>query len=269
MVSTYDRKMPLKAVVLLVAVLGLGSTAVADQSSEEARHHFQAGTAAFNLGEFKAAADEYKAAYKLRPDPVFLYNIGQAYRMANDYEQALFFYRSYLHNTPDAANRQEVEERIRVLEEQRKKIEQPPNSPQPPSPETSTTPSTTTPPPPAAPSPSPSPSPSAGATPARPAGSAKLRLAGIVTGSVGVAALAAGIGLFVVGNQAADSQNHAGAGAVFDPTAESHAHAFQPAGVALMVSGGVLAVGGVTLFVIGRRGHDERNSVAARDGGAL
>jgi len=263
--------MPSKAsIVVLLVCVGLGSQAAADQASEEARHHFQAGTAAFNLGEFKAAADEYKAAYKLRPDPVFLYNIGQAYRMANDYDQALFFYRSYLHNTPNAPNRVEVEERIRVLEEQRKKIDQPPNSPQPPSGDTSMTPPTTTPPtttPPATtPTPTPTPAAAPSTTSSQPAGSAKLRLAGIVTGGVGVAALAAGIGLFVVGKQAADSQNHAG---VFDPTAESHAHAFQPAGVALLITGGVLVAGGVTLFVIGRRHGERTNNVAARDGGAL
>ena len=267
--------MPSKSfvLVLLLALVGHASTAIADPASEEARRHFQAGTAAFNLGEFKAAADEYKAAYKLRPDPVFLYNIGQAYRMANDYEQALFFYRSYLHNTPSAPNRKEVEERIRVLEEQRAKIEQPPNSPQTPSGETSvpspatTTTTTATPPAPTpTPTPAAAPSPSPATTSERAAGSPKLRLAGIVTASVGVAALAAGIGLFVVGRQAADSQNRAG---TFDPTAESHAQAFQPAGVALLVSGGVLTAGGVTLFVLGRRGQAERTTTAARDGGAL
>jgi tetratricopeptide (TPR) repeat protein len=86
--------------------------------NDTARSHFDEGTKAFNLGEFTRAVEEYKAAYKLKPDPVFLYNIAQSYRLANDLANALFFYRSYLHSTPDAPNRHEVETRIETLDKQ-------------------------------------------------------------------------------------------------------------------------------------------------------
>ena len=100
----------------------LGSAAVraepARGAADDAKRHFEDGSKHYHLGEFKEAAEEYKAAYKAKPDPVFLYNIAQSYRLANDFGQALFFYRSYLTSTPDTANRAEIEERIRKLEAQ-------------------------------------------------------------------------------------------------------------------------------------------------------
>ena len=105
---------------VVVMLAGLPSVAraadAAGSADVEAHHHFDEGTKLFNLGEFVGAIVEYKAAYKARPDPVFLYNIAQAYRQSNDLAQAVFFYRSYLRTAPRAENRQEVEERVRKLE---------------------------------------------------------------------------------------------------------------------------------------------------------
>src|SRR5262245_20698693 len=54
-----------------------------------ARKHYAEGTKAFNLGEFQRAITEYRAAYNAKPDPVFLYNIAQAYRLAGDLTNSL------------------------------------------------------------------------------------------------------------------------------------------------------------------------------------
>jgi tetratricopeptide (TPR) repeat protein len=105
---------------LAVALFGSGALAAPppDPAIAEARKHFADGSKAYNLGEFDVAVREYKAAYNAKPDPVFLYNIAQAYRLANDLSQALFFYRSYLRNQPNTPNRKEIDERIRQLESQ-------------------------------------------------------------------------------------------------------------------------------------------------------
>ena len=101
-------------VVLAVGLLGTAAQAAPpDAAVVEARKHFEDGTKAFNLGEFDRAIAEYKAAYNAKPDPVFLYNIAQSYRLSNDLSQALFFYRSFLRNQPNTPNRKEIEERIR------------------------------------------------------------------------------------------------------------------------------------------------------------
>ena len=99
----------------------------------EARRHYEEGSKAFALGEFSRAVSEYRAAYNSKPDPAFLYNIAQAYRLAGDLQQALFFYRSFLSQLPATPNRSEVERRITDLSDQVQRQKQitmtPPNSP--------------------------------------------------------------------------------------------------------------------------------------------
>src|SRR5437016_9022712 len=77
-----------------------------------ARRAYDLGTKAYNLGDFPTAIAHYKDAYNNVAEPAFLYNIAQAYRLANDLPQALFFYKSYVRNLPDAGNRAEVDARI-------------------------------------------------------------------------------------------------------------------------------------------------------------
>ncbi len=84
----------------------------------EARAHYQKGTALFNLGEYGDAADEYKLAYKSLPEPVFLYNIAQAYRLQGDLQKAAFFYVSYARNAKDPVTKREAETRARKIEAQ-------------------------------------------------------------------------------------------------------------------------------------------------------
>jgi len=117
------------AVFLLASALLPAARAQAQKARvEEAKRHYEEGTTAFNLGDYQTAITEYKAAYKLRPEPVLLYNIGQSCRLANDLQQAVFFYRAYLRNATNAPNRHEVEERISRLEEQIALQRSPPNN---------------------------------------------------------------------------------------------------------------------------------------------
>lgn len=118
---------------IVVSVMLLGLVAVAHASPvDDARQHYQAGTAAFNLGDFAKAVIEYKAAYTAKQDPTFLYNIAQAARLAGDLPTALFFYKSFLRNMPNAPNKQEVRDRISSLETQIQEQRRPPNETAPP-----------------------------------------------------------------------------------------------------------------------------------------
>lgn len=111
----------------LVAALVAGAPSSAsgaeppESPDAAARRHYEAGRKAFDLGEFDKAIVAYKEAYKLKPDPAFLFNIAQSCRLSNDPAQAAFFYRSYLRNRPDAPNRDEVEERIKQMDEAARK----------------------------------------------------------------------------------------------------------------------------------------------------
>jgi iron complex outermembrane receptor protein len=124
-------------VVAVLASSGKRALASSDDSGQraEARHHYQAGLAHFNLREYKPAIDEFQAAYRLLPDPVFLYNLGQAYRLDDNPDQALYFYRAYLRTSEDAPNRREVEDRIKALQKviaDKQKLATPPDHALPP-----------------------------------------------------------------------------------------------------------------------------------------
>ncbi len=127
--------MKFRLIVLLAIGLSAGGIARAGNRDAEAKEHYEEGTKAFNLGEFKRAIEEYRKAYQAKPEPVLLYDIAQSYRLSNDLTNAVFFYRSYLRNSPNASNRREIDERIRKLEaqlqEQHQVTTQPPNTPVP------------------------------------------------------------------------------------------------------------------------------------------
>ncbi len=83
---------------------------------EEMRRHHDRGTIQYNLGQFEDAVSEYRKAYEIKAEPVFLFNIAQAYRQLGAADKALFFYKRYLSTAPAASNRLQVEERIAELE---------------------------------------------------------------------------------------------------------------------------------------------------------
>ena len=86
--------------------------------TQRAKDLFQQGTTLFNIGEFDKAIAAWQEGYKEKPDPGFLYNIGQAYRLKGDGNKAIFFYRGYLRNSPRATNRAEIEAKIEALQKE-------------------------------------------------------------------------------------------------------------------------------------------------------
>jgi hypothetical protein len=106
-----------KGLVLALALASvlLATPARADDAAQ-AKELFQQGTTLFNVGEFDKAIEAWQDGYKAKPDPGFLFNIAQAYRLKGDNQKAIFFYRGYLRNSPKAANRADVEARIAALQ---------------------------------------------------------------------------------------------------------------------------------------------------------
>jgi hypothetical protein len=104
--------------IFIALALGLlaGGARAQQDASKRARDAFAEGTTFFNLGQWDKAVESWQLGYKYKPDPIFLYNIAQAYRLAENHERAVFFYKSYLRNSPKAPNRLEVQERIDQLQ---------------------------------------------------------------------------------------------------------------------------------------------------------
>src|SRR4029079_11921655 len=73
---------------------------------------------------------EFRAAYAISSAPGLLFNIAQSFRLKKDYEQATYFYQTYLRLKPDAPTRQDVEDRLKemeaAIEEQKKMQTKPP-----------------------------------------------------------------------------------------------------------------------------------------------
>ena len=97
------------ALLLLLAL----SSATPDQA---ARKHFEHAEKLYALGKFQDALTEYEAAYEAKPLAGFLFNIGQCYRNLGNYKQAVFSFKKYLDEKPDARNRDAVEGLIADLE---------------------------------------------------------------------------------------------------------------------------------------------------------
>jgi tetratricopeptide (TPR) repeat protein len=105
----------------------------ANADEATAKQKFEDGRTAYRLGDFDLAITDWKAGYQLKHDPIFLYNIAQAYREKADFEHAIFFYQSYLKDAPEAPNRAAVDQRIEEmkhsLEEQKATTKRPPSGP--------------------------------------------------------------------------------------------------------------------------------------------
>lgn len=103
-----------------------GATKTEDQKKTEAKALYDKGITHYNLGEFDPAIAAFREAYAISSAPGLLFNIAQSFRLKKDYEQASYFYATYLRLKPDATNRADVEARIAEMNtmlEQQKKLQ--------------------------------------------------------------------------------------------------------------------------------------------------
>ena len=84
---------------------------------EEARMLFEAGRVAYAAGRFEDALGYFERTHEMSGRTVLLYNVGSAADKLRRDSVALTAFRSYLEAVPAADNREEVEARIRVLEQ--------------------------------------------------------------------------------------------------------------------------------------------------------
>ena len=276
--------------LLVTLVLVLASPARGDESTtEQAKQHYENGSKQYDLGHWDEAIREYETAYELRPDPSFLYNLAQAYRRKGDAKRALDLYRNYLVKTPKSPLRVEIEERIKSLQKQIDEansakpalpaLEPPATPPGPPAspaigavpaaaPAISSPPAGPEPTPEAPPATTPvSPPPEqvaqAAATPAEtpsvptvadtvpPTKPGRvLRIAGIATGAVGVAAVVMGV---VFGARARNLSKQVTDAPQFNPSDDSAGKVSQT-GQWLFYAGGAVAIAaGASLYYLGVR----------------
>ncbi len=222
-----------------VSLLAAAAAAVAEprpaDPAARARALFAEGDSHFRLREYDQAIARFKEAYRLEPAPLLLFNLAQAYRLAGDCRQAAWFYDRFAHSGADAAAIAAAEEQRTAMRRCVARLD-----------------ATT-----------------AARRPTAPRSA--LTWVGVGVGVAGVAAVAAGAGFaYRAGDQAA--QRDAACGDADGCTA-SQARGFDDAGrtasraaIGLFTAGGVMIAGGVTMYVLGRRGP--RVTIRPRDGGA-
>lgn len=86
---------------------------------DEAKKRYANGQKLYEAGEFKAAVDEFKEAYRLTKNPLLLYNIGFVYDRMDDTSLALHYYNKFLADAAEGPKthdrRVEVDGRVTAL----------------------------------------------------------------------------------------------------------------------------------------------------------
>src|SRR6516165_9169885 len=120
--------------IVLAALLAQATTALAqpapaptpapdpaggDAGDKKARAKalYEKGLSHYNLGEFNEAVNAFREAYAIEAAPGLLFNMAQSFRLKKDYEQAIYFYQTYLRLKPDASNRADVEARLQEMQQ--------------------------------------------------------------------------------------------------------------------------------------------------------
>ncbi|MBN2573532.1 MAG: hypothetical protein JXP73_03115 [Deltaproteobacteria bacterium] len=194
-------------------------------------------------GDFRKGVDILADLYVRTDDPTYIYNQGRCYEQNHQWVNAIDRFREYLRKTEDlpADVSADVEKHIaeckHLWEEENPK---PAPQPEPPPPAVAPAPAA---PPPAVVVALPQPLPPA---PVASPGSL-LRTTGVVIGSVGLAALAAGVGLNLKANSLADTANQS-----YNPDAELSHKSYKTGAIVSYGIGGAALLTGATLYLVGR-----------------
>ena len=239
-------------ITIVVVLLAAFTVATAD-NKKIAREAYQRATKQYNLGEYQRALEAFTEAYNAVPDPSLLFNLGQCQRQLGAKQKAVTLYKSYLREASSPPNGDEVRRIIAGLEEAIEKdrvaAAVPPNGPM------QNTPPTADPPAGRSESPAPEVAPTKVAVAASVQRSGRTKVAaGAGVAALGVVALVAGAALEGIAKKSADQLTADGrADRPFDPAAFDRGKTLDRSGIALLAVGGVAAVVGIVVTVIGLR----------------
>jgi tetratricopeptide (TPR) repeat protein len=110
------RAIAVAVVVTLVAPSRAQAAPPSAAAVREAKAHYAQGKALQDLGKWDEAIAEYQAAYKLSLLPSLLFNIGQCYRLKGDKQKAVDAYQAYLAAAPEGSAADEAHEYVATLQ---------------------------------------------------------------------------------------------------------------------------------------------------------
>lgn len=112
----------LAAAVAALAALCAPTVAQPEPSADggdveaHAKAFFEAASKAYEAKDYANAVENFRKAYALLPDALFLYDIAQSYRQLHDCENARGYYRSYVRIAPTADNRDKAQRFLDEME---------------------------------------------------------------------------------------------------------------------------------------------------------
>lgn len=125
--------MKLRILLILSIVAWAAVASAQDASLKKAQEAFDQAQVQYLQGNYDDAAAGFKAAYDARPFPQFLYNIGASYHMkgkktadVDAYTKAVDYYKRYIAEDPQAADKDKVERSIDVLEDEIERLKKEP-----------------------------------------------------------------------------------------------------------------------------------------------
>ncbi len=92
----YARAEGCEAETAAVQALGRPDSSLAPPTNEDATRHLSEGNKRHRVQDYDQAVEAYKSGALIDGAPVFLYNLGQAYRLGGQYEKAIRQYKLFL-----------------------------------------------------------------------------------------------------------------------------------------------------------------------------
>lgn len=102
---------------LVLAAALATRTAYADPPLQKPRQaaaleHLEQASKLYNVRAFDKAAEEYKAGALIEPAPIFDYNLGQCYRQLHRYQDAIWHYQRFIHESPQTPEHVEAAQKF-------------------------------------------------------------------------------------------------------------------------------------------------------------
>jgi hypothetical protein len=103
-------------VMVTAVVYGVARAQTPTPAEQRARVHFDRGQSYFEQSQYERAIAEFQTAYRLKPIPLILFDIGNVARVAGMHDRALDYFKRYLAVAPaNARERPEAEHWLRTL----------------------------------------------------------------------------------------------------------------------------------------------------------
>ena len=106
---------------LVALLIMLGLPALAQDPKDKAKQLYKDGQTEFELGHYKDAIGKWEEAYRLRPIPEALYNMGQAYYKMGRLEEAAHAYKTMIAKLKAGKNVELARQRLKDVELELKK----------------------------------------------------------------------------------------------------------------------------------------------------